>query len=99
LAIIFKKLAAMWPQLTLDICGQTRREGSEEYNLNLGDHHARQVAQQLEQQGVPPSQIKTYSYGELSCPRSTAIGDERQNGVWLSFVLTSPDSKKIEKAD
>ncbi|MBU1640497.1 MAG: OmpA family protein [Proteobacteria bacterium] len=99
LAIIFKELAPRWPQLTLDICGQTQPEGSEEYNLNLGDHHARQIAQLLEQQGVPAAQIKTSSYGEHPCPGSTAIEDELQNGAWLSFVLTSPASKKTEKAD
>lgn len=93
LAIIFNELVAMWPQLTVDICGQTSQQGSAEYNLNLGEHQARQVALQLEKYGVPPAQIQTSSHGEHPCPRSTASIGAPQNGVWLSFLLTSPSTQ------
>lgn len=88
LAMTFKKLAPSWPQMHLDICGQTSSEGTEEYNLNLGGRHARKIAQELEALGVPHSQIKTSSTGESPCPRSIWILDEPQHGACLYFILT-----------
>lgn len=87
-ASIIKQLSADWPQLILNICGQTQREGSEEYNLNMGERYTRMVARQLEQAGVPSTQIRTKSAGEHPCPHSTIFADEVKNGVWLNFLLT-----------
>lgn len=95
MAMIFKKLASSWPQMRLEICGQTSSEGTEEYNLNLGDHHARKIALEFETLGVPHSQIKTSSSGEHPCPRSVTFFEEPQNGACLSFVLSNtPNEKK-----
>ena len=90
-AAIFKKLAPHWPQLMLNICGQTQREGSEEYNLSIGGRYAHMVAEQLEQAGVPSTQIRIKSSGEHPCPHSTIFADEVKNGVWLNFLLTGQD--------
>lgn len=97
LAMTFKKLAPRWPQMQLEICGQTSSEGTEEYNLNLGSHHARQFAQKLEHLGVPHSQIKTFSSGERPCPRSIAFLEEPQNGACLSFILTDTRAEKRQE--
>jgi len=94
MAMIFKKLAPRWPQMQLEICGQTSSEGTEEYNFSLGDHHARKIARQLETLGVPGSQIKTSSSGEYPCPRSVTFLEEPQNGACLSFVLSNTPSEK-----
>ena len=90
-AAIFKKLSPRWPQLILNICGQTQQEGSEEYNLSIGERYARMVAQQLGQAGVPSTQIRIKSAGEHPCPYSTILADEVENGVWLNFMLTGQD--------
>lgn len=94
IVMMFKKLASSWPQMRLEICGQTTLEGTEEYNLSLGEYHARKIAREFEALGVPNSQIKTSSSGEYPCPRSVTFLEEPQNGVCLSFVLTNPLSEK-----
>ncbi len=88
LATTLKKLSSDWPQAIVNICGQTHREGTEEYNLNLGYRHARIASQLLLQAGITEAQIKTKSTGEHPCPNSSIFADEVKNGVWLNFVLT-----------
>lgn len=85
--MIFKKLTSKWPQLQMEACGQTSSDGTEEYNLGLGNHYASKISQKLESLGVPNTQIKTSSSGEHPCPRSIGIFDEPNNSVCLSFVL------------
>lgn len=87
IANVVHKLSPARPQLVLDVCGQTGKQGSAEYNLMLGERYARQVATQLEALGVSAARIHSYSAGEDSCHASTVFDDELQHGVWLRFLL------------
>ena len=95
IATIFKKLSPAWPQLVLNICGQTHRQGTDEYNLSLGERHARMASQQLQQEGISDPQIETKSMGEQPCSNSTIFADEVKNGIWLNFLLTGKDLQLI----
>lgn len=97
IARVFKKLAPRWPQLQLEVFGQTSSQGTQEYNLNLAAHHARQIAQQMEQKGVPASKIKTSSSGEGPCHRAIFFDNAHQHGVCLSFSLTGTELEKNEE--
>lgn len=87
IASAFHKLSPARPQLVLDVCGQTGKQGSAEYNLMLGERYARQVSTQLVALGVPAARIHSYSAGEDSCQASTVFDDELQHGVWFRFLL------------
>ena len=86
-AAILKKLKPYWPQITLHLCGQTRPEGSEEYNQNLSQHYVTRVVSQLQRVGIPTNMIKAIARGEQLCPDTPQLPDEGANGVWLSFDL------------
>jgi TPR repeat protein/outer membrane protein OmpA-like peptidoglycan-associated protein len=88
LSTIFKKLESSWPDLTVTLCGQTHREGTEEYNLDLGNRYARIVADQLGQNGVTGDKVTTISFGEVPCPQSNFFPDDVRNGIWFNFYLT-----------
>ena len=45
--------------------GHCDERGTQAYNLVLGEKRARSVKLYLEDLGVPPSRLKTTSYGEL----------------------------------
>ncbi len=49
---------------TIRLEGNTDERGTREYNVALGEHRAKAVAQFLRVQGVDASQIKIVSYGE-----------------------------------
>jgi len=93
LGTIVKKLDATWPNLTITLCGQTHREGTEEYNLELGNRYARIVANQLTQSGISSDKITTISFGEVPCPNSSFFPDEVKNGAWFSFYLTEKSAR------
>jgi len=96
LGAIVKKLNNSWPNLTVTLCGQTHREGTEEYNLELGNRYARIVADQLIQSGVPGDKITTISFGEAPCPNSNFFPDEVKNGTWFSFYLTEKSASAAD---
>ncbi len=52
--------------------GYTDERGTEEYNLELGNRMARQVARYLEKAGLPKARLKTVSYGEERPPCTEA---------------------------
>lgn len=91
LATIFQRLNPIWPKLKVDLCGQTARQGTEEYNMVLADRYAHQISRILEQQKVPGSQIHIASGGETPCPRSYISDGEVGHGVWVRFMLTGFD--------
>ena len=53
------------PKLPVLLEGHCDTRGTENYNLALGERRAQAVKRYLEQLGVPPSQMRTISYGEL----------------------------------
>ncbi len=91
-ATIFKILSPSWPQLVLNICGQTQREGSEEYNLQLGERYGRTVTRLLQQTGIHSTKIRTKPAGEHLCPGSAYFADETEHGVWLNIWLTGENT-------
>lgn len=95
-ATIFAELTRHWPHLTLHLCGQTQREGSAEYNLELGNRYTHAITDLLEQAGVPATQINAISFGEQPCPHSTFFLNEVKNGVRLKFILSRSDLKTKE---
>ncbi len=52
------------PNSKIRIEGHTDERGSREYNIALGMHRAKAVAQILEEDGVNPDQITVVSYGQ-----------------------------------
>jgi peptidoglycan-associated lipoprotein len=52
------------PYMKLLISGHCDEQGSEEYNLTLGDTRADTVRDQLERMGVQADRIRTISYGK-----------------------------------
>ncbi len=59
-----------YPQAEVHIVGHTDSTGSEAYNQVLSERRAQSVADELERQGVEPSQMTTSGHGELN-PIST----------------------------
>jgi len=51
-------------QTQIEVGGHTDSSGSEQYNLQLSQRRADAVKNALVQQGVAPSRIRTYGYGE-----------------------------------
>jgi peptidoglycan-associated lipoprotein len=62
------------PGIRFTIEGHCDERGSAEYNLALGDNRANSVKQALVNLGVPPSSIKTISYGKEK-PACTAANE------------------------
>jgi outer membrane protein OmpA-like peptidoglycan-associated protein len=94
IARVLKKLSPRWPQLQVAVWGQTTLEGTQEYNLNLGEQHARRATQKLQERGIPLSLITIFSSGEDSCQRMAFFEESDQHGVCLSFSLTHQELEK-----
>jgi len=52
------------PEMRIVVEGHCDELGSTEYNLALGDKRAAQVRAALEKAGIPPSRMRTISYGK-----------------------------------
>lgn len=87
LASMLKRLSSDWPQVKLDLCGQTGLEGTEEYNLAMGQRYADQIRQKLVDEGIPQDWLDSSSAGESPCPHSTVFPDELSAGVWATFLM------------
>jgi peptidoglycan-associated lipoprotein len=75
-----------YPQVNVQIAGNTDERGTEEYNLALGQRRANAAAQYLEARDVAPSRITTISYGK---DRPTALGSNEQAWAQNRNAITS----------
>ncbi|HME20589.1 MAG TPA: peptidoglycan-associated lipoprotein Pal [Acetobacteraceae bacterium] len=64
-----------YPQVNVQVAGNTDDRGTEEYNLALGQRRANSSRDYLVARGVDGSRISTISYGK---DRPTALGDNEQ---------------------
>jgi len=88
LAAVYKKLDSNWPDLSLSLCGQTQRQGTEEYNFNLANHYIKRVTDLLQQNGVDTSRITTIAFADASCSETPPSPEKDKNGVWFNLYLT-----------
>ena len=64
-----------YPQVAVQIAGNTDDRGTEEYNLALGQRRANSARDYLVSRGVSQDRLSTISYGK---DRPTALGDDEQ---------------------
>ena len=72
---------AKYPQVAVQIAGNTDDRGTEEYNLALGQRRANAARDYLVSRGVSQDRVNTISYGK---DRPTALGDDEQ--AWAHYI-------------
>jgi peptidoglycan-associated lipoprotein len=77
---------AKYPQVNVQVAGNTDDRGTEEYNLALGQRRANSSRDYLVARGVVGSRISTISYGK---DRPTALGDNEQAWAQNRNTITS----------
>jgi outer membrane protein OmpA-like peptidoglycan-associated protein len=97
IAATFTKVLKSWPQLRLNICGESSSARSSEYSQNLGEHYARLFQHKLEALGIAGDQIQLSSAGENSCSGDPLLISENRNGAWLNFQLQANHSPSVIK--
>jgi len=75
-----------YPQVSVQVAGNTDDRGTEEYNLALGQRRANSSRDYLVARGVDGSRISTISYGK---DRPTALGDNEQAWAQNRNSITS----------
>ena len=75
-----------YPQVTVQMAGNTDERGTEEYNLALGQRRANAARDYLVAQGVSGSRISTISYGK---ERPAAVGSDEQSYAQNRNAITS----------
>ena len=75
-----------YPQVNVQLAGNTDDRGTEEYNLALGQRRANSSRDYLVARGVAASRITTISYGK---DRPTAMGDNEQAWAQNRNTITS----------
>ena len=64
-----------YPQVAVQIAGNTDDRGTEEYNIALGQRRANSARDYLVSRGISQDRLSTISYGK---DRPTALGDDEQ---------------------
>jgi peptidoglycan-associated lipoprotein len=77
---------AKYPQVNVQVAGNTDDRGTEEYNLALGQRRANSSRDYLVARGVAGSRMSTISYGK---DRPTALGDNEQAWAQNRNTITS----------
>lgn len=77
---------AKYPQVQVQIAGNTDERGTEEYNLALGQRRANAARDYLVAKGVAASRITTISYGKS---RPVALGSNEQAWAQNRNAITS----------
>jgi peptidoglycan-associated lipoprotein len=75
-----------YPQVSVQVAGNTDDRGTEEYNLALGQRRANAARDYLVARGVASSRISTISYGK---DRPTAVGDNEEAWAQNRNAITS----------
>lgn len=75
-----------YPQVSVQVAGNTDDRGTEEYNLALGQRRANAARDYLVARGVSSSRITTISYGK---DRPTALGDNEEAWAQNRNAITS----------
>jgi peptidoglycan-associated lipoprotein len=75
-----------YPQVSVQVAGNTDDRGTEEYNLALGQRRANSARDYLVAKGVSSARISTISYGK---DRPTALGDDEQAWAQNRNAITS----------
>jgi len=75
-----------YPQVSVQMAGNTDDRGTEEYNLALGQRRANAARDYLVARGVNSSRISTISYGK---DRPTALGDNEEAWAQNRNAITS----------
>jgi peptidoglycan-associated lipoprotein len=77
---------AKYPQVSVQVAGNTDDRGTEEYNLALGQRRANSARDFLVANGVSSARISTISYGK---DRPTATGDDESAWAQNRNAITS----------
>ena len=77
---------ARYPEVNVQVAGNTDDRGTEEYNLALGQRRANSSRDYLVARGVAGGRISTISYGK---DRPTAMGDNEQAWAQNRNTITS----------
>ncbi len=75
-----------YPQVSVQVAGNTDDRGTEEYNIALGQRRANAARDYLVAKGVSSSRISTISYGK---DRPTAQGDDESAWAQNRNAITS----------
>lgn len=75
-----------YPQVSVQLAGNTDDRGTEEYNLALGQRRANSARDYLVARGVASQRMTTISYGK---DRPTAMGDNEQAWAQNRNTITS----------
>ncbi len=75
-----------YPQVSIQMAGNTDERGTEEYNLALGQRRANAARDYLVAQGVSGARIHTISYGK---ERPAALGSDEQAYAQNRNAITS----------
>ena len=75
-----------YPQVSVQVAGNTDDRGTEEYNLALGQRRANAARDYLVARGVSSARIATISFGK---DRPTALGDNEQAWAQNRNAITS----------
>ena len=78
--------SAKYPQVNVQVAGNTDDRGTEEYNLALGQRRANASRDYLVARGVAGGRISTISYGK---DRPMAMGDNEQAWAQNRNTITS----------
>lgn len=75
-----------YPQVAVQVAGNTDERGTEEYNLALGQRRANAARDYLVARGVSSSRVSTISYGK---DRPTALGSNEEAWAQNRNAITS----------
>jgi peptidoglycan-associated lipoprotein len=86
------RILVQHPAIVVEVEGHCDERGTTEYNLSLGQRRAEAVRNFLLRMGVPPSRVRTISFGELK-PIARGEGET----VWAQnrraeFRVTTSDT-------
>jgi outer membrane protein OmpA-like peptidoglycan-associated protein len=81
--------------------GHTDNTGADDYNLDLSNKRAREVASFLNDQGVKSSRVDTEGYGETQPIESndTSVGKQKNRRVEVAIFANKKMKKMAENGE
>lgn len=90
------KVLKAYPEVHVELIGDTSPEGSAEYNLALAKRRANSIAAELMRLGVERARIRRHTYQELSQLVSLELGKKRERRT--KAILHHPGDNQAEQA-
>lgn len=85
-----------YPDTDIEIIGHTDSKGTDEYNQNLSERRANNVASYLKTKGITSSRLTTRGMGESDPIASNDTEEGRSQNRRVEFVITANEKMKAD---